>query len=56
MSASKPPKRAPTSDYPVGYARPPKATQFQPKHSGNPSGRPKGRPSLTHYPLSPTGC
>ena len=40
MSASKPPKRAPTGDYGVGYARPPKATQFQPKHSGNPSGRP----------------
>ena len=51
MSASKPPKRAPTGDYPVGYAKPPKATQFQPKQSGNPSGRPKGRPSLNEIIL-----
>jgi Family of unknown function (DUF5681) len=46
MSANKTPKRAPTGDYPVGYARPPKPTQFQPKQSGNPAGRPKGRPGL----------
>ena len=46
MSANKAPKHAPTGDYPVGYARPPKATQFQPKQSGNLAGRPKGRPSL----------
>jgi len=51
MSASKPPKRAPAGDYPVGYAKPPKATQFQPKQSGNPSGRPKGRPSLNEIIL-----
>ena len=51
MSASKAPKRAPTSDYGVGYARPPKATQFQPGCSGNREGRPKGRPSLNEIIL-----
>ena len=51
MSASKPPKRAPTGDYGVGYARPPKATQFQPGSSGNRAGRPKGRPSLNEIIL-----
>ena len=51
MSASKPPKRAPTGDYGVGYARPPKATQFQPGCSGNREGRPKGRPSLNEIIL-----
>jgi hypothetical protein len=28
--------------YEVGYARPPKKTQFKPGQSGNPKGRPKG--------------
>ncbi len=51
MSASKPPKRAPTGDYGVGYARPPKATQFQPGSSGNRAGRPKGRPSVDEIML-----
>jgi hypothetical protein len=29
-------------DYPVGYGKPPKHTQFKPGKSGNPKGRPKG--------------
>jgi len=31
----------PTGDYPVGYKRPPKNTQFVAGKSGNPSGKPK---------------
>ena len=30
----------------VGYKRPPKANQFKPGQSGNPSGRKKGLPNL----------
>jgi uncharacterized protein DUF5681 len=44
--SSNKPKKAPTGDYAVGYARPPKETQFQPGQSGNLAGRPRGRPSL----------
>jgi hypothetical protein len=44
--SSNKPKKAPTGDYAVGYARPPKANQFQPGQSGNSAGRPRGRPSL----------
>jgi hypothetical protein len=29
-------------DYPIGYGKPPKHTQFKPGQSGNPKGRPKG--------------
>ena len=32
--------------YEVGYAKPPKSTQFKPKQSGNPSGRRKARASF----------
>ncbi|MBT5413549.1 MAG: hypothetical protein HOH66_08330 [Rhodospirillaceae bacterium] len=39
-------KKKPTSDYDVGYARPPRHTQFQPGKSGNPKGRAKGTKNL----------
>lgn len=34
------------ADYEVGYAKPPKHTQFKPKQSGNPGGRKKGSRGL----------
>ena len=39
-------KNSGTSDYVVGYRRPPKATQFAAGKSGNPKGRPKGSRSV----------
>ena len=33
-------KRPKSSDYEVGYGRPPRSTQFKPGQSGNPKGRP----------------
>jgi hypothetical protein len=45
------PKKAPKGDYAIGYARPPKANQFQPGQSGNLGGRPRGRPSLDELML-----
>lgn len=40
-------RKAPgSSDYEVGYGRPPKANQFQPGQTGNPRGRPKGSRSV----------
>ena len=44
MSSKSPPPDDPEEEpaYEVGYAKPPKATRFQPGKSGNPKGRPKG--------------
>lgn len=38
----KKPKRVPTGDYPIGFARPPAKGKFQPGMSGNASGKKKG--------------
>ena len=35
-----------SSDYEVGYGKPPKKNQFKPGHSGNKKGRPKGHKNL----------
>lgn len=35
-----------SSDYAIGYRKPPKHSQFKPGKSGNPRGRPRGRKNL----------
>ena len=45
LSGTKPSGAEPTANapaYEIGYGRPPVATRFQPKRSGNPNGRPRG--------------
>jgi hypothetical protein len=43
---NKPPHGGRPTDHEVGYARPPKHSQFKPGKSGNPQGRPKGTKNL----------
>ena len=45
MAKTNAPKKKPTDDYAVGYAKTPECRKFQPHHSGNIKGRPKGRSS-----------
>ena len=44
--SKKPPAQPLSSDYEVGYGKPPEHTRFQPGRSGNPRGRPKGTKNL----------
>ena len=46
LRATEEPSRHKTSDYVVGYGRPPVHTRFKPGTSGNPKGRPKGARGL----------
>jgi hypothetical protein len=45
MSKSRRPPQ--TTDYEVGYGRPPKNTRFQPGRSGNPRGRPRKQETVS---------
>ncbi len=46
MSEQDAPEEPNSTDYEVGYKKPPKHTRFQPGRSGNPRGRPKGTKNL----------
>ena len=46
MDEQDPPEEPTSSDYEVGYGKPPKHTRFQPGRSGNPRGRPQGTKNL----------
>jgi hypothetical protein len=46
VSDKKRPTQAGEANYEVGYAKPPKHTQFKPGQSGNRRGRPKGTKNL----------
>lgn len=46
QSAAEETEATPTSDYEVGYGRPPAHTRFKPGRSGNPKGRPKAAKGL----------
>ncbi len=46
MEEPDPPEEPTSTDYEVGYKKPPEDTRFQPGQSGNPRGRPKGTKNL----------
>ena len=46
MEEPHPPEEPTSTDYEVGYKKPPQHTRFQPGQSGNPRGRPKGTKNL----------
>ncbi len=46
MDEQNPPEEPTSTDYEVGYKKPPTHARFQPGESGNPRGRPKGTKDL----------